>query len=179
MAKLLAKSPCGSLLPLNVADCTLQELSPLAITSVAPLRGQEKQVSAALKTAHGLTFPAPGRATGKDGCRCIWFGQNQAFLVGPVPKSIKGAAQSDQSDGWAVMRLTGQNAEAVLARLAPVDLNVAVFKRGHTVRTLLNHMAASITRTGTQTFDIMVFRSMAHTAVHEFRVAMVSVGAQT
>jgi len=37
---------------------------------------------------------------------------------------------------------------------------------------------ASITRTGANAFDIMVFRSMAVTAVHELGVALRSVAAQ-
>lgn len=178
MANLIAKTPCEGLLPIAAGDCSLTEVTPEAITSIAPAKGKEKSVSDALKKAHGMVFPAPNRATGKDGSRLIWTGRGQALLVGPMPKAIAGAAMTDQSDAWAVMRLEGALAEDVLARLVPVDLRAATFKRGHTARTMLFHLSCSITRIGANAFDIMVFRSMAKTAVHELSTAMKSVAAQ-
>lgn len=178
MANLIAKSPCDGLLPVSAGPCTLSEVMPEAITSIAFAKGQKKQVSDALKTALGLAYPAPNRALGKDGGRLVWSGAQQAFLLGPVPRPLKGAAMTDQSDAWAVMRLEGAAAEDVLARLVPVDLRAATFKRGHTARTMLFHMSCSITRVGANAFDIMVFRSMAKTAVQELSTAMRSVAAQ-
>jgi len=178
VVELIAKSPCEGILPLSVGDCSLHEVSVGAITSVMPARGQEKATSDALRKSHGVAFPSPGRATGKDGTRCIWFGPGQAMLLGTAVAPIRGVALSDQSDGWAVMRLSGPKAVDALARLVPVDLRAATFKRGHTARTLLFHVPASITRTGANAFDIMVFRSMAATAVHELGVALRSVAAQ-
>ncbi|MDG1257047.1 MAG: sarcosine oxidase subunit gamma, partial [Paracoccaceae bacterium] len=43
------------------------------------------------------------------------------------------------------------------------------------VRSSLYHMMASITRIGNNTFQIIVFRSMAETLVHDLSVAMKSV----
>lgn len=88
------------------------------------------------------------------------------------------AALTDQSDGWAVFSLQGQGVEDVLARLTPLDLNRGVFKRGHAARSLLGHMSAIFLRTGENAFQIMVFRSMARTAVHELEVAMKAVAAR-
>ncbi|MFV2002209.1 MAG: sarcosine oxidase subunit gamma [Paracoccaceae bacterium] len=178
MADLIAISPCAGLLPFTIRGLSLIELTPAAITSVAPAKGQGRAVSAALRASGGPGFPAANRAPGNDEARCIWFGADLAMLLGEPPKAVKGAALSDQSDGWAVMRLQGARAEAVLARLVPVDLRAAVFGRNHTARTLLHHMPASISRTGKDSFDIMVMRSMATTAVHELKGAMRSVSAQ-
>lgn len=172
MADLIAKTPCEGLLPLSVGTCTLSEVLPDAITSVSPQSGKTRAVSDALKKAHAVGFPLPNRTSGKEGLRCIWFAPDQAMLVGPIPDPIKGASLCDQSDGWAIMRLKGGNCDDVLARLIPVDLRASVFKRGHTARTMLNHMPLSITRTGANSFDLMVFRSMAQTAVHEISGAM-------
>ncbi len=177
MAELIAKTPCAELLPVSAGSCTLTELVPEAITSVMPAPGKERAVSDALKQRHRLTFPAPGRATGREGCRLIWSGAGQALLLGPVP-TLAEAALTDQSDAWAVMRLEGERAEAVLARLVPIDLRAASFKRGHCARTLLFHMTCAIARFGADAFDIMVFRSMAKTAVHELTASMKSVAAQ-
>ena len=95
----------------------------------------------------------------------------------PADLAAEGAI-TDQSDAWAFMRLTGAGAEDVLARLVPVDLRLAVFMPGQTVRTELMHMMASITRSGDDSFDIMVMRSFAKTAVHDLHEAMKSVAAR-
>jgi sarcosine oxidase subunit gamma len=87
-------------------------------------------------------------------------------------------ALTDQSDGWTVVQLQGAGAADVLARLTPVDLRHAVFKRGHTARTDLMHMAASITRTNDDAFMIMVFRSMAGTLLHDLQRAMEGVASR-
>lgn len=76
------------------------------------------------------------------------------------------------------MQLKGAGAVDVLARLVPVDLREDRFKRGHTLRTQLYHMSASITKTGADTFVILVFRSMASTLVHDMKTAMEAVAAR-
>ena len=76
------------------------------------------------------------------------------------------------------MRLAGADAADVLARLTPIDLRESQFKRGHTARTELAHMMASITRLGPQSYQIMVFRSLANTLVHDLKTAMKSVAAR-
>nr|WP_239032540.1 sarcosine oxidase subunit gamma [Leisingera sp. MMG026] len=159
---------------------SLTEEHPGAMWTVAPFKGQQEALSKALETAHGMAFPAVNRATGKAGSRAVWFGRGMALLMGLAPdaKLAKHAALTDQSDAWAVVRLEGAGAEDVLARLVPVDLRSQVFKRGHTARTELKHMMASVTRTGPQAFQIMVFRSMAKTLVHDLKTAMEAVAAR-
>lgn len=171
---LTATSPCAGLLPRTVGTCTLTETDLGLLTSVAPYKGNA--ISEALKAAHGMAFPAPNRTTGKDGARAIWFGRELALLAGPAPDATLAnhAALSGQSDAWACVTLSGDDARAVLARLVPVDLSPASFKQGHTARTQLGHMTASITRTGNDSFLILVFRSMAATLVHDLVTAMES-----
>jgi len=178
VANLIANYALDDLLPVQVTGCELLAVKPVAITSITPARGQHGSVSAALKKSHGLAFPAPNRAIGTDGERCVWVGPGQGLLLGRAPTALTGAAITDQSDGWAVMRLQGPGAEAVLARLVPVDLRMTEFKRGHAAKTLLNHMPLSVFRSARQAFDLMVFRSMVATAVHEIQAAMESIAAQ-
>lgn len=180
MVELSAKTPCAGLLPVAVGDCTLSEVASASMTLLSSYKGKEKQLGAALKAAHGMAFPAPNRSTGKAGARCVWFGQGQGMLIGPTPdKSLaRYGAVVDQSDGWAVVRLEGMGAVDVLARLTSLDLRESQFKRGQTARSELHHMMVSITRVGNQAFDIMAFRSMAKTLVHDLEGAMASVAAQ-
>lgn len=179
MVDLIAKSPCDGLLPLTVGSVTLSE-EQASVHSIAPFKGQVEALSAAMKAAHGMAYPAPNRTTGKAGVRAVWFGHAQAILIGPEPDPslAKHAAVVDQSDAWAMVRLQGAGAEDVLARLVPIDLRAAQFRRGHTARTLVFHMTASVTRVGAEAFQIMVFRSMAQTLVHDLKRAMEGVAAR-
>ena len=179
MADLIAKSPCAGLLPVTVGAITLSEEDLGVLTSLAPYRGQEKAAAEALKAAHGMAWPGPGRATGKAGARAIWFGRAHVLLAGPAPDPSLAdhAALTDQSDAWATVRLEGAGVEAVLARLIPLDLRPAQFKRGHTARTQLMHMNVSVTRVGDRAFLILAFRSMAKTLVHDLKTAMEAVAA--
>ena len=180
MAELTAKSPCDGLLPVTVGALKLSEEDLGHLTTIAVFNGKDQALEAALEAAHGMKLPAPGRSTGKAGSRAIWFGRAQALLVGPVadPNLAAHAALTDLSDGWAVVRLEGARAEEVMARLVPIDLRPQVFKRGHTARTELKHMMASITRVGPKALQIMVFRSFAATLVHDLKRAMEAVAAR-
>lgn len=180
MAELRARTPCEGLLPVEIGALALTEVDPGRMTSISPRRGAEEALSQALKAAHGVTLPASGRSTGRGGARALWFGRGQVLLMGPEPDAAlsRHAALTDQSDGWAVVRLEGHLAEDALARLVPLDLRQAVFKRNHMARTQLMHMACSITRISDSAFQIMVFRSMAGSAVHDLTGAMRAVAAR-
>lgn len=179
MVDLKAKSPCAGLVPVQVGSLRLSEEMPAHMTAIAPYLGQDKALSEALKGAHGMAAPGAGRMTGRSGARALWFGQRMILLMGPAPDAALAeyAALSDQSDGWAVLRLEGRGAQDVLARLTPLDLRAATFRRGHTARSECAHMAASISRFGDEAFQIMVFRSMAATLVHDLKTAMGRVAA--
>ena len=76
------------------------------------------------------------------------------------------------------MRAEGKDIEAVLARLVPIDFALSQFKPGYTARTLVQHMHAAVTRISGSVFQIIVFRSMAQTLVHDLTRAMTSVDAR-
>ena len=178
MASLLELTPCEDLLPLTVGSVTLSELPPARITSVAPYERQQAAATKALK-ALGLGWPKPGHMVARNDTACLWSGRGQAFLIGTEATGLeKVAALTDQSDGWAQMRIDGPDAVAVLSRLVPVDLSLSGFGKGRVARTSLGHMMLLIARTGAQAFDLMVFRSMTRSAVHELETAMKAVAAR-
>ncbi len=180
MVDLKAKTPLDGMVPVTIGTVTLRELDGGVMTSLSPYSGQEKVLSDALKSSHGMAFPKPNRTTGREGARAIWFGRAQAMLTGPMPDAglAKHAALTDQSDAWVVVELKGAGSTDVLARLTPIDLRDSIFKSGHTARTDLMHMAASITRTGMDSFVVMVFRSMAQTLLHDLEKAMAGVASR-
>ena len=180
MVKLVEKTPADGLLPIEINGLKLSEAVPDAITAIMPYDGQESAASDLLNATAGMAFPGPNRSTGGQGARAVWTGRGQAMVLGgPVDSSLaRHAALSDQSDAWAVLRLEGQGVEDVLARLTPLDLNPGVFKRGHAARSLLGHMTAVYVKTASDAFEIMVFRSMARSAVHELETVMKGVAAR-
>lgn len=177
MVELTAKTPLDDLAPFTIGTVTLTEMDLGHLTSIAPYAGQLKNAATALKTAHGMAWPGANRATGKAGARAIWFGHDMILLAGPEPdvSLAKVAALTDQSDAWTCVQLSGDGVEDVLARLVPLDLSVATFKRGQTARSLVQHMNGSTSRIGAQVFLILVFRSMARTLLHDMQRAMEAV----
>lgn len=181
MVELIARTPAAGLLPFSAGATRLSELEPGHMTTIAPYHGRDAALSDALKAAHGMAAPAPNRTAGREGARALWFGQRVTLLMGPAPDATLAdhAALTDQSDAWTVVQLEGKGATDVLARLTPLDLRPQVFRRGHTARTDLRHMMASITRPGERRYQIMVFRSFAETLVQDLRRAMEGVAART
>lgn len=173
MARLIAKPAAEGLVPLTIGDCTLDAIDHAAVTWVSPFDGQVDVVAAAL----GLPWPAPHQTTANETHRAIWVGPDQALIIG-APVAPEGAAVADHSSAWATFLLSGLSAPDVLSRLTPLDVRDAAFPQGATARTLIGHMTASLTRTGSDSFEIMVFRSMAGTAVHDITRAMKSVQAR-
>lgn len=174
MAELLAKTACDGLAPLTIGGLTLREAPAQTMTTIAPFRDQVQALGKALKAAHGLDWPAVQGATTTAEARAIWFGRDMALLIGPEPdqKLSKHAALTDQSAGWAVMELSGQGGEEVLARLCPVDLRLSAFPVGAALRTEAKHMMACLHRLEKDRFQIMVFRSLARTLHHDLKTAM-------
>ena len=174
MAELMPTSAFGDLLPLKGARVSVTEVDPGPMTAIAPFKGKEKSLAGALSRAHGLGWPKPEQSQAKNGARVLWFGHSHALLTGVGPKSTlaRHAALTDQSDAWAVVQLDGPGARDVLARLTPLDLRDAQFAVDATARTELAHMQASITRVGREAWQVMVFRSMAATLVHDLDAAI-------
>lgn len=180
MADLIPTSPTQGLTPFMVAGAHLTEAPMTPIWSIAPYRGQAAALGAALNAAHGLDFPSPGALLSKDATCIAWSGLDQAFLMGAAADPALGvhAALTDQADAWARLILVGPMARAVLARLVPIDLAPAAYPPGSARRTLLGHMPALILSRGGNEFEILVFRSMAATAVHELSDVMRMVAAR-
>jgi sarcosine oxidase subunit gamma len=180
VADLIATAPAAGLgLLLTMGTATLAEWAPGPITSVAPFAAGMPAVVRALKPL-GLDWPAPGRMTaGSGGVRLAFAGRGTAFLIGaPPPDFGDAAAVTDQSDGWAGLSLGGAAAAEVLMRLVALDLREGAFPEGSAVRAMLNHMPLCLMR-GAGGFELLVFRSMTRTAVHELTEAMARVAARS
>jgi sarcosine oxidase subunit gamma len=180
VADLIAKSAANGLTPVTIGETHLTEAPQAPIWSIAPFRGRADALSTALKAAHGVPFPEPGTMLRAGPIGIAWSGMDQAFLMGAVadPALAAHAALTDQSDGWAHLVLDGPHARTVLARCVPIDLSRGACPPGSARRTLVGHMPGLILHAGGDCFDLMVFRSMAGTAVHDLTRAMRAVAAR-
>lgn len=175
MAELAATAATDGLdLPRTVGAATLAALPETSRHSLAPFRGREAEVAAALGAR-----PVPGAATALAGGRVVFAGLGVWIVEGvePDPVLARSAAVTDQSDAWCGLALAGAGAVAVLARLVPLDLEPVAFAEGAAARTLLRHVPLLLVRT-TDGFDLLVPRSCAATAVAEIVEAMARVAAR-
>ncbi|TCL74471.1 sarcosine oxidase subunit gamma family protein [Rhizobium sp. BK251] len=73
----------------------------------------------------------------------------------------------DQSDGRAVLRISGPNVRRILAKCVAVDLHPLVFAEGRSANMLCCHVSANVARFGTDSFEIVVMRSYAGSVFEE------------
>jgi heterotetrameric sarcosine oxidase gamma subunit len=81
------------------------------------------------------------------------------------------ASISDQSDGYAVLRLVGGKVRDTLAKLVPLDVHPRAFKQGDVASTVASHIGITLWRlddaaNGRPAFEIAVFRSLAGSFGH-------------
>lgn len=178
MANLIATAPLGYVKPVVLAGTTLAQMDWVQITSVAPFAGRQGEVDKVLAKI-GLGFPAPNTFVAAGAARIAWTGRDQAFLLGAdCPNLGDAAAVTDQSDAWARFSLAGPAAVDALARYVPIDLRLATLPVGASVRSQLYHVPLCLMRTDAESFEVMVFRSMAQTAWHELEQALRAIAAR-
>ncbi len=178
MANLIATAPLGFVKPVTLAQTTLTQMDWVQITSIAPFQGREGEVDKALAKI-GLGFPAPNTLQAKGAARIAWTGRAQAFLMGEdCPDLGDAAAITDQSDAWARFALAGPAAVDTLARYVPVDLRLTALPVGASIRSQLYHVPLCLMRLGVDSFEVLVFRSMAQTAWHELESALRTLAAR-
>jgi len=109
------------------------------------------------------TGPGAWLATSSRGGNA--FAQTLRETIGEV------ASVSDQSDGYAVLRLSGPKVRDTLLKLVPVDVHPRTFKVGNVASTVASHMGVTLWRLedgndGASMFEIAIFRSLAASFWH-------------
>jgi sarcosine oxidase subunit gamma len=104
------------------------------------------------------------------------MGADQFFLLFSAPdcdpsisirQSIGGAGYIvDQSDSWAMVRLTGPNCRAALERICSLDLDPGVFPPGRVARTVMEHLSVIILCETDTKYTLLSPRSSAGSFMH-------------
>jgi len=81
------------------------------------------------------------------------------------------ASVSDQSDGYAVLRLSGPKLRATLCKLIPIDVHPRTFRIGDAATTVAAHIGVTVWRLedgpdGSPVFEIAMYRSYAGSFWH-------------
>lgn len=160
------------------AGALVCERNPQLATMIA-YKGRRSDVSVRLEAYCGLLLPGGPRRVAKGELAVIglgpqtWLFQREAGL--PLAAELcealgDAAAVTDQSDGYAILRLTGLHAASVLEKGISIDLHDRVFLPGFVAATSCAHLGIIFWRledaNSHPVYEIAVFRSLARSLWH-------------
>jgi len=163
----------------------------LGLATVALRKGQRESLTQCVRERYGIELPqgphrAAARITAVNGAAAagiafigtgpeVWLATQEKGgndFAKSLEREIGGMASvSDQSDGYAVLRLAGPKLRDTLAKLILIDVHPRVFKPGDVASTVAAHVGATLWRLpdgpdGAPVFEIAVFRSLAASFWH-------------
>lgn len=153
----------------------------LGIASVIAYRDTGADLAALVRDRHGIDLPATPRRATADGTAFIGIGEGRWLATGEaggnrfaagLATALDGlAAVADQSDGHAVLRLSGPALRRVLAKGVNLDLHPSAFAVGDAAATAIAHIGVVLWRLedlpdGAPVFESALFRSMAGSFWH-------------
>ena len=185
------RSPFTDFKPLASANLSIEQRDTLTIASVAARKGQDHALAAAVKTHYGVELSSSPKRVDNKGVAFVWAGPGLYLAMAErtagrdleteLKAKLGGLASiADQSDGRAVLRISGTAAREALAKGLPIDLHPRAFKSGDVATTHASHIGVTIWQIDdAPTYEIALFRSFAGSFWHWLKDAAVSVGART
>ncbi|CAO4183280.1 sarcosine oxidase subunit gamma [Methylorubrum aminovorans] len=137
--------------------------------------GKEADLRAILTERFGLSLPEAGAAHIEGERGLVWSAPGQWLSVAPSPRDLRDlpealrgvAAVTDQSDSRALVRISGPQARAMLAKGVAVDLHPRAFGPGQVAVTSIAHIGVQLwQRDAEPTYEIAVARSFAGSFWH-------------
>ncbi|KQO93397.1 sarcosine oxidase subunit gamma family protein [Methylobacterium sp. Leaf91] len=149
---------------------TLTLRDEFGLATVIAVKGRTDALQQVLGERFGWSLPDTGTAslTGERGL--VWSGPDQWLALFETRQEMAGlgealqgiAAVTDQSDARAIVRVSGPDARAFLAKGLAIDLHPRAFQPGQVAVTALAHMGAQIwQRDAAPIYDLAVARSFA------------------
>jgi methylglutamate dehydrogenase subunit D len=164
----------------------------LGIATVAVRRAQGPALARRVQESFGLLLPAgPRRAAAGAGVAFagtgpgVWLATQERggneFATLLQEKIGDVAAVTDQSDGYAVLRLAGPKVRDTLAKIIPLDVHPAAFRPGDVASTVAAHMGVTLWQLedaadGSPVFEFAVFRSLAGSFWHALSLSAAEFG---
>lgn len=157
------------------------ERNELGIATVLLRKGQAAALGQRIRERFGMELPREPRRTAAGNiaiagiAREAWLaireGGGNAF-AGFLKDALGDLASvTDQSDGYAVLRLTGPRLRDTLAKLLPIDVHPRAFRIGDVASTVAFHIGATLWRLddgpdGAPIIEVAIFRSLAGSFWH-------------
>lgn len=161
------------------AGIAVVERLGLGLASFQARAGAGPELRARVEERHGILLPDGPRRASKDGVSFVGTGPGAWLALGEgagnglataLAEALRGLASvADQSDGYAVLRLSGARVPDLLAKGMSLDLHPRAFRVGDAAVTSLAHVGAIMWRLadeGGPVFEVAVFRSFAGSLAH-------------
>jgi sarcosine oxidase subunit gamma len=150
---------------------TVRPRDDLALARLIARKGRAADLVAAVRARYGLDLPATPKRVEQGGLAVIWSGPGQWLAVAEDGRDLARelvdaigafAAVSDQSDGLAVLRVSGPRARDALIKGVGLDLHPRAFAGGDAAVTVIAHIGAQLWQLDDRpTYEIAIYRSFA------------------
>jgi sarcosine oxidase subunit gamma len=158
------------------AGVVVHDRDGLGLAAVLVRKGRSDALAQRVREQFGIELPlGPRRATAGDLALVAtgpgaWLATHQRS-GGALMKSFEEwigdlASLSDQSDGYAVLSVSGPKVRQALCKLVSIDVHPCAFRIGDVAVTVAAHIGATLWRLedaadGSAVFEIAIFRSLA------------------
>ncbi|MGE4595339.1 MAG: sarcosine oxidase subunit gamma family protein [Gammaproteobacteria bacterium] len=184
---IVKESPLGSA-EHEFDGVTVCEVVDQSLVMIAMPNGEAEKIEAAIKKSCGLSLPAMGQSTqSSDSSITLWRLQKNQVLAYYAYESDDAEANiaerfnapsayyTDQSDTWAMIRVSGERSRDILERICPIDLDPSVFTLGSVSRTIMEHIGTIIYRDGDDSYVLLTMRSFGRSMMHAIEVSVENV----
>lgn len=170
--------PVGDLRPAGVK---VRERSTLALATIMVRKGKRADLANRIDDCFGCALPDAGRRTEANDLALVstgpgtWLACSEtggyAFSESFAEMLPGLASVTDQSDAFAILRLSGPRVKAVLAKGVFLDLDDAAFPEGRAAATQCGHVGVTLWRlandaAGDPVYEVAMFRSYADSFWH-------------
>lgn len=152
----------------------IAEVADAGLQGMITLRGDlnSAALKAAVQAATGAPVPERGRISVSDSGAAAWMSPDELLLLVPYEEAVAKTAEVAEalsgehalavnvSDARAFLRLSGEGAREVLAKVSPVDFDAAAFVAGQFRRSRLAQVAGAFWQDEDGSFGIICFRSV-------------------
>jgi sarcosine oxidase subunit gamma len=157
----------------DVPNIVVSEHTGNALASVMGRRDKATDLLVRAKERFGIDLPMTPRRVAEGQVHFIWAGPGRWLAEAPneepitfernLREALTGLASvTSQSDGRAIIRISGRKAREALAKGVPLDLDPRVFGPGDTAMTVVGHINVHFWQSDeAPTYDFAVFRSFA------------------
>ena len=180
--ELLPESPLGDV-EIEMDGFNIAEVTDKSLVMVALPREKFSEVESLIDKSCGLKLPEMECSThSKDSSITLWRLQKNQVLAyftyegndaeAHLSSRLSAPAYyTDQSDTWAMIRVSGQRTRAVLERICPIDISPEAFPVGGVSRTIMEHIGTIIFRDGDDSYVLLTMRSFGRSMLHAIEVS--------